>query len=154
MRKQSIESLLALFKQIKQLLGIRTALILTCMCPDLCRSAPASLDCIKELSVPRYTYLARRAATGGTAKAVVTVGPGGKVDTVDIITSEPDIGQEVRTYLVERSTYVEACVGRKVELLFTFRLEGKPEWHPPVWVRFRPPNQFIIISRPEKPIIN
>jgi len=84
----------------------------------------------------------------------VTVGPSGKAKEVDTGDADPNLAEEVRIFLKGATTFAEACTEQKVEVFFTFRLEGEPEWTPPVWVKFQPPNHFIIISRPKKPNLN
>ena len=117
-------------------------------------AAPAGLECVEEITLPRYTYVARRAPTGGTVRALVTIGRLGKAGEVTFVSSDPDLAQEVRNYLGSSTTYKEACEGKQIELLFTFKLEGESELDPPVWIRSRPPNHFLIVSRPRKPNIN
>jgi hypothetical protein len=114
----------------------------------------ADLGCIKEMSVPYYSHVARRSTKGGTVRAVVTIGPSGKAAKIDTDTADPNLAEEVRIFLSEATTYNEGCADKQVELVFTFRLEGDAEWTPPVFVKFAPPNHFIIISRPKKPNLN
>ncbi len=73
---------------------------------------------------------------------------------METVTSDPDLAQEVRGYLTHETTYDKACKGKRVEFVFTFRLEGTPEYTPLVWVKFQPPNRFVIVSRPQKAIAN
>ena len=126
----------------------------TVFAPHAVFGAPSDLGCIKDLMVPRYNLYARRSATGGTVKAIVTIGSSTKPAKIELQATDQDLAEEVRAYLTRETTYSEACEGKLVELLFTFRLEGEAEWDPPVFVRFQPPNHFIIISRPKKPNIN
>lgn len=121
--------------------------------PSAARAQERDLSCIKELAVPAYNLSARRSVKGGTVTADVTIGPGGKVSAVDVMPPDPDLGDEVRAYM-RSSKYSEECAGRKVEVKFTFLLEGGPELTPPVFVRFRPPNHFVIVSRPRRAIVN
>ncbi|HEV1287229.1 MAG TPA: hypothetical protein VNU44_18055 [Bryobacteraceae bacterium] len=114
----------------------------------------ADLGCIREMSVPTYSHVARRSATGGTVRAVVTIGPSSKAGKIEISGAESNLAEEVRIILDGATSYEEGCAGKQVELIFTFRLQGDPEWTPPVFVRFAPPNRFIIISRPKKPNLN
>jgi hypothetical protein len=104
--------------------------------------------------VPGYTHVARRSEKGGDVRAVVGVGKSGKAGNIETVAADPNLAEEVLNYLTYATTYDEACVGKKVEILFTFRLEGEAEWTPPVKVRFQPPNHFVIRSRPRRPNIN
>ena len=86
--------------------------------------------------------------------ASVLLGKDGRAARIDTITSDSNLGEEVRFYLSHGTTYSPDCEGKTIDLKFTFELEGEPEWDPPVFVKFRPPNHFIITSRPRKPNIN
>lgn len=101
--------------------------------------------------VPSYTSVARRSPAGGTVKAVVTIGPTGSAGKVDVGESDANLGEEVRNFLTRETAYSQKCFGKRVVLFFTFRLEGNPEPNPPVFVRFEPPNRFMIISRLQSP---
>lgn len=109
------------------------------------------LSCIKDMMVPSYSYLARRSPNGGTVQALISLGKDGIPKSIEVSGADADIRQEVRDFLSTEATFMPACGGRTVELVFTFQLEGKPEATPPVFVRFRAPNHFVIISRPRSP---
>ena len=129
-------------------------LILFCYCFSAFGAEPAGMACIKEMMVPDYTAVARRSPTGGTIKATISIGRNGEADRVDTSGSDPDLADVVRGYLSKAATYSTGCQGKQVHLVFTFRLEGAPELTPPVFFAFRPPNHFVIISRPQKAIAN
>jgi hypothetical protein len=117
-------------------------------------ASAADLACIKELGIPSYSHTARRAPEGGTVRAVVKIGPLGRAAKIETNGANPDLAEEVRNFLSEATTYKEGCANKRVELIFTFQLEGDPEWTPQVFVRFAPPNHFTIVSRPKKPNVN
>jgi len=117
-------------------------------------AAAQNVDCIEELRVPRYNLSSRRSATGGTVAASILVGEGGRPARIDTVTPDSNLADEVRFYLSHGTTYLEGCAGKLIELKFTFELAGEAEWDPPVFVSFRPPNHFVITSRPRKPNIN
>ena len=140
---------------LKRIFMIRGGIHLLLALPPTAEIANSqNLECVKELEVPRYNLSSRRSFTGGTVTAIVSIGRGGLVSQIDTGTADRNLAEEVRTYLTTAATYSETCEGKKVEITFTFKLEGEPEFTPPVFVRFRPPNHFIIISRPRKPIVN
>lgn len=121
-------------------------------CPGKVTAQDRGLNCIKELMIPGYNLSSRRSASGGTITATVTLGKAGKISEIETAPSNPDLADEVRAYL-RSSTYSDDCVGRQVEIKFTFLLEGEPEASPPVFVRFRPPNHFLIVSRPRRTMV-
>jgi hypothetical protein len=83
-----------------------------------------SLECVSELMVPRYNLSSRRSTTGGSVLAIVTVGTGGHAAKIDLDAADPDLAAEVRVFLTGSTKYAENCAGKKVEMRFTFRLEG------------------------------
>jgi hypothetical protein len=96
----------------------------------------------------------RLKSTQGSVRAIVTIGNDGKTERVDAITPDTNLAEEVRGYLIRHAEFDGTCAGKRVELIFTFKQDGEPEYTPPVWVKFRPPNHFIIITRPKEPEIN
>lgn len=109
--------------------------------------AQDGIGCVKDMMVPSYTNVARRSPEGGDVHATVSIGWQGQLDELKIAKADENLAQEVRDFL-SRAAYDAACQGKTVELVFTFKLEGKAEASPPVWVRFQAPNHFVIISRP------
>jgi hypothetical protein len=111
----------------------------------------AGTECIKEMELPGYSFVARRVPKGGTVRAIVKIGKNGKPIAISTPNSDENLAEEVRDKLTDTTSYLESCQGKIVELLFTFRLEGKPVGNPATTVRFQPPNRFIIISEPLSP---
>jgi hypothetical protein len=110
--------------------------------------AQEGMGCIKDMMVPAYTSIARRSRQGGDVRAIVTIGKEGQPSKIETVAKDPDLAEEVRDFLTHETTYQPACSTKKLEVIFTFRLEGKPEATPPVFVRFQYPNHFVIITRP------
>jgi hypothetical protein len=136
------------------LLSSYAVLVAICAAPLAAQqAADRNLECVVDLAVPNYGLSSRRSASGGAVTAIVTVGTQGTVLQVNIQTTDRNLGDEVRTYLGKATKYSPTCEGRNVEVHFIFQLEGEAEWDPPVFVHFRPPNTFVIISRPRKPML-
>jgi hypothetical protein len=121
----------------------------------LCQNAPltasAGIECIKEIELPNYSFIARRMPNGGTVKAIVKIGENGRPVSISTPNAEENLAEEVRDTLTDGTSYFDSCKGKHVELFFTFRLEGKPTGKPLTTFRFQPPNRFIIISEPQTP---
>lgn len=113
-----------------------------------------SLDCITEMMIPRYNLSSRRSRAGGDVTAKITIGSVGRIAAIELEAADRDLADEVRAYLTNETQYSDRCQGKQVEIKFTFKLEGEPEVNPPVFIYFRPPNHFVIVSRPQKPFIN
>jgi hypothetical protein len=111
------------------------------------------LDCISELRIPHYSLSSRRSTVGGTVVAKVLIGPEGRPSKIAFDPGDPNLIDEVRVYLNGATKYSPTCAGKEVEIRFTFKLEGEAEYTPPVFVYFRAPNHFIIVSTPQKPLL-
>lgn len=113
----------------------------------------ANIECVEELGVPRYTYMARRSPNGGEVAATVRIGSNGLAADVETRSDSPHLAEEVRSFLQNATKFKKGCELKKVRLRFTFQMEGEPEWQPIIFVKFRPPNHFIIVSSPLRPRI-
>ncbi len=139
--------------------GVRTSLARFVLATAMVAGWPclaqqdANLECVEELGVPRYTYMARRSPNGGEVSAVVTIGPAGTAVSVETRSESPHLAEEVRSFLQNATKFKKGCESQKVRLRFTFQMQGEPEWQPIVFVKFRPPNHFIIVSSPLRPRI-
>jgi hypothetical protein len=126
-----------------------TFLLILCQCPAL--RASTGIECIKEIELPHYSFVARGIHGGGTVRAIVKIGENGRPTNISTLNAEENLAEEVRDTLTDGTSYLESCKGKHVELFFTFRLEGKPTGKPLTTTRFQPPNRFIIISEPQTP---
>ena len=115
--------------------------------------AAADLGCIKDIELPRYSFLARRSPQGGTVRAIVRIGENGKAEGISTPSADENLASEVRNVLMDETSYQTSCRGKSVELLFTFRIEGEPATYPFMTYHFEPPNHFTIVSEPKKPHI-
>lgn len=114
-------------------------------------AASAGIDCIREIELPRYSFVARRAPAGGTVKALIMIGKSGRPVTIRTPNSDENLAEEVRDTLRDNTSYSGACQGKEIEIVFTFRLEGKPSEYPMTSVHFQPPNHFVLVSEPKRP---
>lgn len=117
----------------------------TCAILGFCASA-AEISCVKELELPRFAT-AGRSPRGGTVVALVELGGVSPRISVSSRPKDKSLEEEVRYHLRERGKYDMGCKG-KVELRFTFAVEGDPSYSPFPRVFFKPPNAFIIITQP------
>ena len=129
---------------------IVTPPLLLIMVMSVLTAAEPTLDCIEEIEMPRYTYVAKR-SPGGTVRAIITVGNAGKALRIALDTSDEDLALEVRGTILEDTKFKRSCRGLKVTLVFTFKLEGEPSDDPTVTVHFRSPNHFTLTTQPRKP---
>jgi hypothetical protein len=109
----------------------------------------SGMECISEITIPQYLNAARIAGPG-TVNALVKVGAKGKASQIDIHSENHWLAEEVDYYLRRLTSYSETCEGKNLNLVFTYILDGEPAYRPRLIVRFRPPNHFLLISRPVK----
>jgi hypothetical protein len=133
------------------------ALVVFCL---LAHSASAAdegvggLGCIKEMLLPAYGAIARKAMSPGTVKAEASIGPGGTLAGFRSGDADRFLALEVETFIRYNTSFRSECVGKQVSLVFTFVLEGDPVVDPTARVKFRGPNEFVIISQPQSPTVD
>jgi hypothetical protein len=113
-----------------------------------------NLHCIEDMLLPGYGSIARKAKMTGTVSATVAIGEAGAITDLKVVGPDPYLSMEVEIFLKYNTQFAASCNGKSVLLLFTFVLSGKPVTDPTVRVRFKGPNQFVIESQPEAPIVN
>jgi hypothetical protein len=134
--------------------GLRLARCSTVVLVLACElGTAADMRCIKDIELPHYGFVARRNPKGGDVRAIVSIGPNGKAKIVSTPNADQNLATEIRDTLVDGTSYLASCNGEDLEILFTFRLEGKPAVYPFTSVHFEPPNHFIVISEPKKPYV-
>ena len=137
---------------------MRTTILLASCCaaalPLLC-TAQASmplheLGCVGALELPTRSILSSRAVTSGTVIVTVQVGIDGKAAQIDMLGESAALKGEVQVAMT-LSTFLPKCAGKKLELVFAFKLEDPPsESILPPGVRYMPPNRFELIVRKVK----
>lgn len=104
--------------------------------------------CVKELKVPRYSPIARKARMSGTATARITIGRDPKSHDVVVDGVEKPLSVLVESSL-RASDYASECEGLKFDMFFTFAVAGRPGASPEHSFSFKPPNQFVITVNPD-----
>jgi hypothetical protein len=113
-----------------------------------------NMSCVAEIEIPRYSFVARRAAQTGTVEVDLRVSESGAAEDIKSIAPDDSLIQEVEAFLKAKAKFLLSCSGQRVHMLFTFRLEGEARSDPFSIVKFRPPNHFIITSQPKLPTID
>lgn len=89
----------------------------------------------------------------GHVDAWVKIGGRGRPDSVKIEASAKILGYPIEFLLRHSTEYSAECSGETVHFTFTYVVEGEVAdillWK----VQFRPPDHFMIVSRPLKPIV-
>jgi len=137
---------------------VRTTILLASCCaaalPLLCTAQGSmplhELGCVGALELPTRSILSARAVTSGTVIVTVQVGIDGKAAQIDMLGESAALKGEVQVAMT-LSTFLPKCAGKKLELVFAFKLEDPPsESILPPGVRYMPPNRFELIVRKVK----
>lgn len=119
------------------------------------QSAVDNMQCVVELEVPRYSWIARGAAQDtGTVSVDFLVGRHGTIADMHGNGPDPRLIEEAESFLKAGAKLLPSCEGRRVQLLFTFQMDGEARDYPFTRVKFRPPNHFIIVSQRTRPTID
>lgn len=110
----------------------------------------SDLHCIEDMEVPQKHAAA--AYTSGTVEASVIIGSDGKPELVKLQSGSKLLRNEVEFYLKYRTRYSTTCKGQQVSLYFTYAIEGELAEELSSTVHFLPPNRFVIVSRPVRPV--
>jgi hypothetical protein len=107
-------------------------------------------ECFVEIAAPAFPPLPRSSHISDSVSVTFVVGPGGKAEADSIDESQLHLlFRSCAVAAVKRSTFAQTCSGRKLTLLYEFRVEGKPVYGTPiVTVSFRPPNRIILSAPP------
>src|SRR5260370_37451074 len=116
------------------------------------------LSCIDEITLPRYDSHVSR-IPGLTISITVHIGPNGRAKSIKCEYPNQAIPKETKSYLldamkqylVDETRYSPSCQGRTVSLVISYSEEGPPSDDPNYFVRFHPPDHFLLVSRPAKP---
>lgn len=112
------------------------------------------LACIEEMLLPGYGSIARKADAPDTVTAHIIIGPDAKPSKILTDSVQPFLSKEVEVFLKYNTQYRQDCHGEVITLRFTFVLSGSPSRAPTTRVRFRGPNEFVIESQPQAPIVD
>lgn len=106
--------------------------------------------CLERLKLPEYPPLAIQAQISGEIKVVAKLNENSATETVEVIDGDPHpILYGAVLDALRQSTFVEACHGRAVKMVFRFALEDSVvDSRRPSKLYFGHPNRFWIVSQP------
>jgi len=110
-------------------------------------------QCVVEMELPqmRTTILG---VVPAQIHAVVTIGAHGQARSVEVSPNTRVFEVEISDYLRDRTRYSSACEGQKLTFTFLYEVEGPETEILTSRTFFRSPNQFVIRSHPQKPILD
>ena len=119
------------------------------------QSVQDNMQCVDEMEVPRYSWVARGALVDtGTVDIAFRIGAKGTLEDIAATSPDPRLLQEVEGFLRGYAKLKSSCAGKRVHMLFTFTMEGEPRSDAFTIVKFKPPNHFVITSQRDLPTVN
>ena len=129
----------------------KVALTLIATSGALALSDGADLACIEDIEVPQM-HGTLVGSVPARIEATVVVGKMGRAASVSFRAPSKPLETEIGFYLKKRTRYASACEGRSVRIVFSYLVEGSETADLESTVHFKPPNEFVVISHPMKPI--
>jgi len=118
-------------------------------------SGQDNMQCVDEMEVPRYSWVARGALVdAGTVDIIFRIGAKGTLEDIAATSPDPRLLQEVEGFLRGYAKFKSFCAGKRVHMLFTFRMEGERRNDPFTRIKFMHPNHFVITSQRELPTVD
>ena len=112
------------------------------------------VDCASRLELPLYHPLARQARLSGTVVAIVQLDNDGGISRLEL--EAPGVHgllKDAVSASVRQSTFSRKCDSKKLQIIFTFVIEGDATpGATQSLIAFAPPNRFIIRTRPAVPM--
>ena len=115
--------------------------------------AEGPMDCVTEMTMP-YAIGQMMASIPARIEVQVTIGKDGLASSADYGHIKPLMRIALDQYFKEQSRYRPSCAGRKITFTLRYLVEGIPTPVPSSQVRFRPPNEFVIVAHPIEPSLD
>jgi hypothetical protein len=116
-------------------------------------AAENPMDCIEEITVPNAagaltTYIP------ATVQVRILIGDNGRAASVDFGAAKPIFRLELGHYFSEGARYLKACQGKTITFTVRYVVRGEKTARPVSEVRFRPPNEFVVVCHPVEPALD
>jgi hypothetical protein len=111
------------------------------------------MDCVREITMPN-TYFFVSPLIPATIEVHITIGTNGKALSVDYGNAKPTFRTELDEYFIGTARYVEACAGKTINFTVRYVVEGQRTSIHSSEVRFKPPNEIIIVCHPLEPAVD
>ena len=113
----------------------------------------SNMNCVVALRLPSTTPFSALARRGGTIDSTVSLDAEGSIKEVKLSGSnDPGLRAEVESFL-RLSKFSPNCEHRPVHVRFTYVLDAeRVEERMPPLITFKPPDHFVIVVRPVKPM--
>ena len=119
------------------------------------RAVVRTLECVANLSIPRYEPLARQARLSGNVVARVLIAGNGSVANVSVAGNAPRLLLDIVRRSIGESSYHPNCRNTITEILFDFKIIGEPtDQSSYERLSFTWPNRFTITAQPIVPIVD
>jgi hypothetical protein len=110
------------------------------------------MTCVQDLALPGPRGLFT--VIPATVVAHIVIGTDGTAKSVDYEGAKPIFKYALDEYFRKKTRYVKACDGKTINFTIHYRVEGQKTSFP-VWeVRFRPPDEIVVLSHPIEPSLD
>jgi hypothetical protein len=118
---------------------------------SLCVAA-GPMDCVSEITMPDVAGIMMEIPT--TIQVRVTIGKDGRAAKVDYGSARPIIRFELDRSFKRENRYLSVCENRTITFIVRYLVEGDPTPFPVFKVKFRPPDEFVVVAHPIEPSLD
>jgi hypothetical protein len=136
------------------LFGVLLAPCGSCMLAAEQKASTSLSPCVQDLKIPKFGPGAR--AAGDSAQPVISIveiGANGSPAKIEFRNGDQRHRHEIEWYLRD-SSFSSACAGKRIEIRFSFRIEGPRANYHTLRIEFKPPNHFLIFTNPLRPTVD
>ena len=109
--------------------------------------------CVEELTMPHFNGVMIHAVPA-TVQVSVTIGNNGRSQSIDVSPKDTLLRLELLDDFGAKALYSKGCAGRTVVFMVRYTYQGEPTDRPLWDIKFRSPNEILVLCRPLKPILN
>jgi len=137
----------------KKKLALRAALAAPLLLTAGSLAADGPMDCVNEMTMP-YALGQIFTSIPATIEVRVTIGRNGRARSVDYGDAKPILKLALDQFFKEEASYLSACEGRTIAFTVRYLIDGAPTPYPLSKIRFRSPNEFVVIAHPMEPSLD
>ena len=115
--------------------------------------AESPMDCVREITMPN-SYFFVASMIPATIQVHVAIGTNGNASSVDYGNANLNFRTELDRYFSRTARYAEGCAGKTIDFTVHYVVEGQKTSMHVSEVRFKPPNDIIVVCHPLEPILD
>ena len=130
---------------------LRTTLVLFVSSTAIAADNP--MNCIEEISMP-YVTGEIMMSLPATVYVHVLIGDHGVAKRIDYGGAKPVLRLVLDRYFKDKTRYLGACKGKTISFTVRYVVQGNRTALPVSEVRYRPPNEFLVLCHPVEPALD